>query len=148
MRDRRYTIQALVLIAAGAVALLVAGCTADSRVGVQSVQAGSFSELAILPTLEFAGAPQVILASAEDFRDIWQEVETDRVFGRMDPETGSWLDFALVLNGVFYVLPADGFHTPADILDAEKLQVPSAESYYQIQRRSIPSYRYRSYFLN
>ncbi len=65
----------------------------------------------------------------------------------MDPETGVWLEFALVHDGVFYVLPSLGYHPPFDRYNAERLEVPDANTYYALQRREIPTHRFRSYFV-
>ena len=125
-----------------------AACAPGSPARTEPSPAVSFSELAILPALEFANAPQVILAAARDFRQICLEMEVDRVLGRMDARTGVWLEFAVVYDGAFYVLPALGYHTPYDRYDAETLHVPDSKTYYELQRRDIPSHRYRFYFVD
>jgi hypothetical protein len=122
-------------------------CTPASPAEQERSGGVAFDQLAILPAVEFSGAPAVILGSARDFRDLCREAEVDRILGRMDQKTGVWLDFALVSDGVFYVLPARGYHTPADRLDGERLQVADAKTYYDLKRNQSVEYRHRYYFV-
>ena len=137
----------VVLVMVIAAVALLTSCGPDPGETASTTRAGALSDLAILPTLEFTNAPQVILAAAKDFQQLCFEAEVDRVLGRMDPGTGVWMEFAVVIDGVFYVLPALGYHTPYDRFDGERLKMPTAKVYYTLQQRERQEYRFHHYFV-
>lgn len=140
------------VVARACVLFLVAGAPSGCGGGEPAASAGaepaSFEKAKIVPVADYANAPQVHLASARDFRDVWIASDRDQVLGRRDPASDEWTEFVLIWKGVFYILPAEGYASPYDRLEGERLRIPTATAYYELRRRGVPESRFRSYFVD
>jgi hypothetical protein len=89
----------------------------------------------------------VLFADAGEFTDVLFEEEATQLFVRSEADAFTPAEFAFVRDGVFYVLPAEGFQSLSHRLDAELRGHPDSEVYYELRRRGFPYSRHRSYFV-